>query len=394
MKAIGRLLLMIVVAQAARPVWADQIQGQLYPEKRTYLVGEPVYVVLDLTNPRNRPVWVSESCAWLDTRFEAPTAPKPRGGVSLFGCSGGTAGSCPGGAKEIRSGEHYTRRYLLSGAFQLDASGVYPIRAWHKVDIYADETSFRIAASQEIVSKFELTLIGGTEKELASAYAPILRDLNNPDAGKSWLARSAVVNNPPPFLENVILAMADNPQTTTYGISGLERLATPRAKAKLAVLSVGENPEYVRQMAITALGGLGDPAYCSLMLDIAQDSHEYSRFIALRAAGYLCGERAFPLLTSQLASANYSTRFEAAFALGNSRSRDAVPLLIPLLLDADPNVRRAARDALAALTHRRSKDDEGPAEALHRDWNNWWTSNGATAPIYGIDDCKEPDPLQ
>jgi HEAT repeat protein len=389
MKSIGGLLLITVVAQTARPAWAGQIRGELYPEKQTYLVGEPVFVALDLTNPGPQAVWISRSCVWLDTGFEAPTAPKRHQGVSLFGWTGGVAGSCGGSAIEIGPEKHYTRRSVLDGPFRLDAPGVYPIRAWHKVDIYAGETGFQVVASHDVVSEFDLTFIGGTEKELASVYAPILRDLKSPDPETSWLARSAVLQNPPSFLENVILAMAEDPQTAAASVSGLERLATPRAKAALAKLSATGNPE-----AITALGGLGDPAYCSLMLDIAQESREYSRFIALRAAGYLCGEEAFPLLTSRLHNPEYSTRFEAAYALGNTHSRDAVALLIPLLRDADPNVRRAARDALAALTHRRSKRDEGPAEVVHRDWHNWWTSNATTAPIYGIDQCKEPEPFE
>lgn len=395
MKFLGRLVLIIAVAQAARPGWAGQIRGELYPEKRTYLIGEPAFVVLDLTNPRPQPVWISMSCAWLDTRFEAPTAPKPHRGVSLFGCmGGGTAGSCGGGAKEIRPGEHYAQRYLLDGPFRLDAPGVYPVRAWHKVDIYSGETGFQVVASQEVVSEFDLTLIDGSEKELASVYAPILRDLKSSDPVRSSMAGSAVVQNPPPLLEDVILAMADDPHILGYSVSGLERLATPRAKAKLAELSAAGNPEGIRQMAITALGRLGDPAYCSLMLDIAQENREYSRFIALRTAGYLCGERVLPLVAGALGEADYSSRFEAAYALGNSHSREAVPLLISLLLDTSPEVRRAARDSLATLTHRRSKNDGGPAQAIHRDWNSWWASNGATAPIYGIDDCKEPEPLQ
>ncbi len=335
------------------------------------------------------------SCAWLDTRFEAPTAPTPHRGASLFGCTGGgVAGSCGGSAKEIRPGEHYTRRYLLEGPFRLDAPGVYPIRAWHKVDIYAGETGFQVVASQEVVSQFDLTLIGGSEEGLASVYAPMLRDLKSPDPETSWLARSAVVQNPPRLLENVVLALAEDPQTAAASVSGLAALATPRAKAKLAKLSAEGNPEGIRQMTITALGGLGDPAYCSLMLDIAHEGLEYSRFIALRAAGYLCGERALPLLMSQLANADHSPRFEAAYALGNTHSREAVRLLISLLLDPNPEVRRAARDSLATLTHRRSKSDGGPAPAIYLGWASWWASNGATAPVYGVDDCKESEPLQ
>ncbi len=102
MKSVGHLVLMLVLAQAAQSGWTDQVRGQLYPEKRTYLVGEPVFVVLDLTNLGSQPAWISMSCAWLDTRFEAPTAAKPHRGVSLFGCAGG-------GKPEVAAGA--SRRY-------------------------------------------------------------------------------------------------------------------------------------------------------------------------------------------------------------------------------------------------------------------------------------------
>jgi hypothetical protein len=166
------------------------------------------------------------------------------------------------------------------------------------------------------------------------------------------------------------------------------------ATAQLAELSAAHNPEYIRQMAVSALGKLGDRAYCSLMLDIARESREYSRFIALRAAGYLCGEVALPLVKGLLGEGDASSRFEAAYALGNTHSRDAVPMLISLLLDADPNVRRAACNSLATLTHRHSKSNDGPARRTHDDWANWWISNGATAAIYWIDECKKSKPRQ
>ncbi len=260
MKSGGLLLLMFAATTVPRPGWAEQIRGQLYPEKRTYLIGEPVFVVLDLANTGSQPAWISSSCAWLDTRFEAPTAPKPRRGVSLFGCAGGgVAGSCGGSAREIPPGEHYKRRYLLDGFFRLDSPGVYPIRAWHKVDIYAGETGYQIVASQELVSEFELNFIEGSEEELASVYAPVLRDLKSPDPETSSLARAAVLQNPPPFLENVILAMAEDPPTAAGSVFGLQQLATVRTKAQLAELSAAHNPEYIRQMAVSALGELGDP---------------------------------------------------------------------------------------------------------------------------------------
>jgi HEAT repeats len=391
-KSLGRLVLMIVMVQAGQACWAQQIIGRIHPEKPTYLVGEPVFVVLDLANAGSKPIWIAETCAWLDTQFEAPTAPKSRPEVSLFGCGvGGTAGSCAGSAQQILPGGHYKRRYLLDGSFRLEAPGVYPIRVRHKIDTYAGETDYRVIASQDLVSEFQLSLVEQDDKQLASAYAPVLGDLDSQDAFASSLAIKAVVQHPPRFLEEMILSLADHPKTAAASVSGLERLATPRAKAKLAELSAAGSPEGIRQKAISALAALGDSAYCPSMLNIAQESSQYSRFIALRAAGHLCGVKALPLLKSLLPAADPVSRFEVAYALGNSHSREAVPVLIPLLLDADSKVRRAAVDSLANLTHRSSRNaiEEEAAATVHNDWITWWTSAEATAEIYRIDDCSE-----
>jgi hypothetical protein len=397
-KSLGRSVLMIVMVQAGQACWAQQITGRIHPEKPTYLVGEPVFVVLDLANAGSKPIWIAETCAWLDTQFEATNASKSRSEVSLFGCGvGGTAGSCAGSAKQILPGGHYKRRYLLDGSFRLETPGAYPIRVRHQIDIYAGETGYRVIATQDLVSEFQLSLVEQDDKQLASAYAPVLGDLDSPDAFTSSLAIEAVVQHPPRFLEEVILSLADHPKTAAASVSGLERLATPRAKMKLAELSAAGNPEGIRQTAISALAALGDSAYCPSMLNIAQESSQYSRFIALRAAGHLCGEKALPLLESLLLAADPVSRFEVAYALGNSHSRDAVPLLIPLLLDADSNVRRATVDSLANLTHRRSLiaiDKKEAAKAVHDDWITWWNSAEATAEIYRIDNCSERMPFE
>lgn len=78
--------------------------------------------------------------------------------VSLFGCGvGGSFGDCAGGAREILPRQHYYRRYLLDGDFRLDRPGVYAIKAWHKVDLYGNDTSFRVVASHDVVSDFQIT---------------------------------------------------------------------------------------------------------------------------------------------------------------------------------------------------------------------------------------------
>lgn len=46
-KSLGRLVLAIMAVQAGQACWAQQIIGRIRPEKQPYLVGEPVFVVLD-----------------------------------------------------------------------------------------------------------------------------------------------------------------------------------------------------------------------------------------------------------------------------------------------------------------------------------------------------------
>src|SRR6516162_1767616 len=55
------MFVMSAVPQSAR---AAQITGQLYSEKRTYVLGEPVFVVLDLANTGSQPARISTSCTW------------------------------------------------------------------------------------------------------------------------------------------------------------------------------------------------------------------------------------------------------------------------------------------------------------------------------------------
>ena len=48
MKILTQVALGIVLAQSAQA--EQQIDGRFYPDKKIYLVGEPIFVVLDLTN--------------------------------------------------------------------------------------------------------------------------------------------------------------------------------------------------------------------------------------------------------------------------------------------------------------------------------------------------------
>jgi hypothetical protein len=364
---------------AASLAQAQPISGRFYPEKKEYIAGEPIFVILELTNSKSAPpIQAAIGECWINTRFVAPTAPRVDG-ITLYGCSGdGVAGDCGRTLVRLLPGELRKIRLLVKGPFRLDSPGVYPIRVWHTIDIYPDNEISQRPVAQEFKAAFEVALMAGDQAKLTAAYAPVLRDLRSSNDAAKFAAIAAITQYSPAFLEEAILGLGGDAPTAVASIGGLKRLGTTRAKDELAEFAAMNSPEAVRQPAIHALGELGDPAYCQLMLDIARNSPDYSRFVAMRAAGALCEQRAVPILTSLLTQADKSSRFELVYALGNSHTRDAVPILIPLLADSDENVRKAASEALKTLTHRDQQN-----------FAHWWSANSTTAKIYSIRQCRQ-----
>jgi HEAT repeats len=386
-------LLAVLTLAPAAPAWGQWLTGRFSPEKQRYLVQEPIVVQLELTNKSQQTVTIEESSSCgFEPSFEVPDA-EPAERTSLWGCSGGGyVGSCLGALIELRPGQRFEKRYLLKGPFRSIYPGLYHVRAVYSHAVYDQG---QVVATQEIESDFVISLEPGTPSELAAVYEPFLRALKSPDWELKGLALEAVTQNPPPFLEPVVLRLADDPGTAAASIAGLKRPASPAAKAKLAELSSGKHPEWIRGAAVEALGELDNPAYCQLMLNIARESPSLPQ-VPLLAAGRLCGSKAVPAVVGVLAGADNSQRFAAAYALGNTNSRAAVAVLIALLGDASADVRRAAADALATLTHRRSaasvRDDQS-ARGARFDWAGWWALHSPTAPIYSPSQCAPPQPI-
>jgi len=281
------------------------------------------------------------------------------------------------------------RRFLVEGSSRVDAAGIYSVHIDHTTNIYEPD-AFAITDSRKTESNVDVVVREGTREHLAEAYRPLVQQARSPDPAVRQLALVAITQNPPVFLEPLLLEAADDPNETRAVIPGLARLGTRAAKDKLAGLAWPKNPGSLTQPAIQALAELGDRSYCPVMLDLAQQNAGYSRMIALRGVGYLCGEKAIPLTLRLLHSADQSLRYELAYALGNTQARDAVPMLSDFLADRDENVRRAAVDALATLTHRSQEPGIASLEAAaqtRRAWMAWWSGYGRRAKTYGPEDC-------
>ncbi|MHB8485085.1 MAG: HEAT repeat domain-containing protein [Candidatus Acidiferrales bacterium] len=396
MKYLARLAFVVFLLPAPCAS-AQQITGRFYPEKDQYLVGEPVIVDFEVVNGTDKMAEFDDfNCPWLYPRqFEVDNAP-PRKEIGLFGCTAqGIAGDCLGSTVEIPPGGKYLKRLLLEGPFELDFPGSYHIRASREQEIRAKGTH-QVLANLKVESEFYLTLEAPTENELEAAYEPFLNDLRSKDLTVRYFAASAVTQNPPPFAEAAILALANDPDIPAASIEGSARLGTAAARAKLLQMSSTKSPEYLRQPAIEALGEIGNSDDCQAMLDIASQNKNYTQGEAYIISGYICKEQAIPTLLRVLPMADSQLLMYLATAFGNTQSRDAVPPLISLLANPDDDVRRDVEEALATLTHRKSQygiADADSARQSYVEWSNWWVSNSKLASVYGPAACSEPEPL-
>ena len=314
--------------------------------------------------------------------------------IGLFGCApwGGWGGSCGSGARKLPARGKLEQRFLLRGQFDrqfdLTQPGTFHVKASRHVRVYGEGYN-DVLADIDAQNEFDIVLREPEEGELEAAYQRFVTDLRSADSGTQGIAASAVTQNPPQFLENVILSLASTPQTIGQSIDGLKHLSTPAARAKLIEIASGED-ESLRQQAIPALGEIANSEDCDAMLRIAARSEQYTHAQAYIAAGRICRQKAVPALAALLPSADQQLAMAVATGLGNTASRQAVPTLIGLLISSDAFIQREAIGALFTLTHHgKQPESNDPIDAsqAYSAWRSWWAMNSQTAVIYGPDQC-------
>ena len=383
--ALHRILAGVLLLVSPVLARGQELAVRVHTEKPTSALGEPVFVVVEMTNISARMVEFADDgqCA---QSFKPVTAVNHRNRDNLYGCSGGgIGGSCAGRFVQLKPREKLLHRYLLPDGVEPDYVGVFNYTLERHIRFFADDGSHAVINQQEVSEAFTVDIVKANQSRVEADYAPLVADLKSLDPEQHWLAVRAITDHPQRFLEPVILKLSQEPQTMSLSVTGLEKLETDRAKRRLAELTGSEYAESVRQPATTALAELGDPGYCELMLQLMKVRQGYTSEIAARGAGLLCGDRAVPQLASFLVlGPNRFPPYEIAYALGNTKSRTAVPVLIDLLGNSDISVRRAAKEALYTLTHRLSGDD---STSEHQDWVSWWALQGKTAQIFAPSEC-------
>jgi HEAT repeat protein len=383
------------------PCARDQqvITGRFYPEKTEYLIGEPIIIDFEVVNATNEPAEMADAdCppSWMTPQFEV-TGAAAKKEIGFFTCGRrGILGDCLIGTSQIPANGKYAKRWLLDGPFELNSPGTYRVRAKAEREIRGEGSS-EILADLRVESEFNVTLHAPQDGELEAAYRPFLNDLTSKDVMVRSFAASAITQHAPLFAEAAILALADDDSPVAFAsIEGLARLATPSARAKLFQMSSTGSPEYLRQPAIQAIGEIKNWDDCQGMLVVGSQSEDYTQGEAYIVSAQICKEQAIPALLRLVPKADSQLLMYLATAFENTRSRNAVPPLIGLLTNPDEYVRSSVEESLATLTHRKSVYGIASADAASKsrvEWSNWWAVNGNKAPIYGPDECTDPQPL-
>jgi len=190
------------------PASDQSIEARFSLEKTNYLVGEPVFVNLTVSNKTSEPIWLefqSPDLAKLlcdDFAIEvlvAEPADKP------WGC--GFAGSCGRGLMEVPPGKRTTLRQLLNQQFRLQP-GAYSLHAQTTIVIRKQNLFDSPKIEQMNVSDaLQVKLQHGNENELESAFRPIVTELNDPDPRRRAEAATAITELAPPFLEGTLIEL-------------------------------------------------------------------------------------------------------------------------------------------------------------------------------------------
>jgi HEAT repeats len=396
--------LVLVVAGSA----SAQLDGRLYLDKTTYLVGEPVYLNFELANNGGEAVQFESGDSYsFCGGYRVDVGPVRA--LSNTTCSGGIGGSCPSGTWVLEPGKTRDDKVLLNYDHDLSKPGLYTIHAARYLrygpvtEVFpriADESQFKVEA------EFQIQLVdAGDESALVPMFQPFIAELQSKDERRQREAARVIGSLAPSFLEDTILSMLDSPVTRPFALMGLWHLNTARSRealAKTAEDASGDSRKasysYNSLQALQYLSQMSDKEYFPLLLDEAKKREPNQAYEYVMAAAELGGGDAMPFLVSLLSSSDPFSRANAVEGLAQTGARDAVPLLMQELLDSDVDLARIASSGLVRLTHRSPLDNdrlwaESP-RSEYPQWQQWWAVHGADAPIFAAGKCGPIEPLR
>jgi hypothetical protein len=373
MKACAVVLLLAHSASA-------QVIVDARPAKSDFIAGEPIQVVIDVTNLGDEPVLLQACC--LNIRLTVPDAGR-RVVPSLSSCHSGilfVVGTGVGSVDHapppvpVGPGETFSHRSVLVGYSV--APGTYQLLA--DGTVYAGH----VVAFTHIL---ELVVRAGNPSALEQAFAPYVTDSRSPDIGRRSNAIGAIIEMAPAFLEEFIATQAS---TNLWALDALTRIGSRDARAHLKSIYAQATDDFLRSPALYGVASLAQRDDFDFLNRVLLDdgANQLARTSAALGLGKIGGDDAVLALVEADARVPVNVRRDITVALGTTKSRLAVSALINRLGQPGSDISETC-SALTDLTQYQWCDGSTWDEnVLRRRWTRWWKANTRKVRLFSAAD--------
>jgi hypothetical protein len=381
--------LILAIALSAMPAFAQvDVVAQL--EKSEYLEGEPIVVIVNVTNIGEESVSYLGSCPCgvaLTVVGVARRVPP-----DIFGCGSGFGGSvcgCGGYGTPLKKGQRISFRYLLReyslkpGRYKLIVSGTPG----------ASGNQTNPAPGSQLEQTLDFGIRKGEEEDLKQAMANYISEASD-NTLRGIDAREAISESALPFQEPLIARFAS--EGNYSAIQALGRIGNAESRADLKKLYYESRTTHRGFGIMLTLACIGHPDDASFFAEVLREraseffENEYFHPDVPYAAlglGRIGGDESVRCLKDAIKGANPGILSYIIQALGNTRSRLAVPVLLDIYKNRrNPSAGSDVCKALVTLTHYPKCGDN------YQELKRWWNKNGSIIKIYGNDSC--PDNLR
>jgi len=386
-----------------------QVRVEVQLSAEDYLKGEPVRVVLSVTNIGTDLLTHFE---WADKTEMVIPGQQQRQKPWLGGCyfgrgSGGGLAGLIARPPQLKPGQTITLQRILEdyrldpGEYTLVVSGEVGVR-WPYPEMVPPQTELptpKHKVTDPVEGQFfnqslRLVIREGSEAELRQRFEPYVEWARTSlDAAQRKMAREAIAGMGPPFLREVILEFPNNLYDFPLVVKGLGRINNDESRADLIALFDKSTDLGIRSEIVETLAGIATPKEISFLASLlpgrSTPRDDWNRLMAAAGIGRIGGSDAVKALVDAGPKMEPAGRHVIAKALGITRDASAVPVLIRMYEGSDDEMRNSVCGALQTLTHYQWCDGSGNVPRQVATWKRWWKRKAAKVSIYGTDACPD-----